>query len=225
MDIKNLKINEYYFHSIIHDYKNTLKTLNSIFSSGSISSPKYRNVSKRSGCNAIDEICLSKQRKISNAKIHRSCFELYIPELVTLIIDKDVKNIAKIYQPKLVSNDEIFLMFETTGYTNLYDEYRTKDIITLDYIKGISIPYEAIVNDPFLFLKVLDEQTLINFYNGLINYNEVERMRNDLSSKKHIDERCNFLNQYIDRIKQVMSNNDIDLPIYEYNNKQLKLRG
>jgi len=224
MEVKNIKINEYYFHSIIHGIENTLKTLNDIFSSGSISSPKYRNINKRFGCNSLDEICLSSQRKISNAKLYRSCFDLYLPELTTLIIDKSIKKNARIYQPKLVTTDKIFLMFNAEGYTNLYDEYRTKDIITTDYIKGISIPYDAIATDPFLFLKLIDEQALMNTYNGLIDYSEVARMRKDLTNEKDKKKRCEFLEYYIDKIKIVMSNNNIDLPIYEYNNKQFKLR-
>ena len=224
MEVKNIKVNENYFHSIIHGAENTLKTLNGIFSTGSISSPKYRNVGKRFGCNSLDEICLSSQKKISNAKLYKSCFDLYLPELVTLIIDKSVKKDARIYQPKLVTTDKIFLMLDITGYTNLYDEYRTKDIISTDYIKGISIPYEALATDPFLFLKLIDEQALMNTYNGLIDYSEVARMRKDLTNEKEKNKRSEFLDDYIDKIKKVMNNNDIDLPIYEYNNKQFKLR-
>lgn len=225
MEIKNIKVNEYYFHSIIHDVNNTLRTLNSIFSSGSISSPKYRNVSKRSGCNSLDEICLSAQRKIGNAKLYKSCFDLYLPELTTLIIDKEVRKNARIYQPKLVSTDEIFLMFDNNGYTNLYDEYRTKDIIPTDYIKGISIPYDALATDPFLFYKLIDEQALMNCYNGLINYDEVKRMRDDLTNDKEKIKRSKFLDNYISKIKEVLKDNGYDLPIYEYKNKQFKLRG
>ena len=167
MEIKNIKVNEYYFHSIIHGAQNTLKTLDGIFSSGSISSPKYRNINKRFGCNSLDEVCLSSQRKVSNVNLYKSCFDLYLNELVTLIIDKSIKKNARIYQPKLVTTDEIFLMFNTEGYTNLYDEYRTKDIITTDYIKGISIPYEALATDPFLFVKLLDEE-MRNYLGGLV---------------------------------------------------------
>lgn len=224
MEIKNIKVNEYYFHSIIHGAQNTLKTLDGIFSSGSISSPKYRNINKRFGCNSLDEVCLSSQRKVSNVNLYKSCFDLYLNELVTLIIDKSIKKNARIYQPKLVTTDEIFLMFNAEGYTNLYDEYRTKDIITTDYIKGISIPYEALATDPFLFVKLLDETTLMNTYNGLIDYSEVARMRKDLTNESEKKKRCEYLDSYIDKIQKVMKNNDIDLPIYEYNNKQFKLR-
>ena len=49
-------------------------------------------------------------------------------------------------------------------YTNIYDEYRTKESISIDYIRGISIPYNNLINDPISFMMFASEDILIDYY-------------------------------------------------------------
>lgn len=214
--MSDIIINSCYFHSIIHGCDKSLEVMDSILKMGYIKSPKSLGVKARSGCHKESEICLSKVTPSKNKKEIFSCFELYLPKLTSFVIDKSVSSHQKIIKTKCVPTTELHKHTEGT-VTNLYDEYRTREDISLDYIKGICIPYNNLVNDPFQFLQFVNEEILMAYYNGLLDYYLIEEIKREQSDIIFKNSRIELLELYIKKLEVLLHEYDRRIPIYHYN--------
>lgn len=221
--MSDLRINDCFFHSIIHGEEKSLKVIKGILGDKAIRSPKSLGVKARFGCHKEDDICLSKVTKEKNVHGLISCFDLYLPRLTTFIIDKNVKNNQRIIKPNIVPVDKLYKYKEGTA-TNLYDEYRTKEDIPLDYVKGICIPYNNLVEDPVLFMQFLCEDILMAYYNGELYQCVIEQIRNEQTNDKAKKLRIDCLEEYIKKVKKLLVDNDTEIPIYNYDNRKFILR-
>ena len=132
---------------------------------------------------------------------------------MSFIIDKNGFNT---YKPLLVTTNDLLNMdTKSKLYTNLFDEYRTKDIININYIKGISIPYKSLITDPYVFLTFIDSDSQNKYYNGTLN---------KLKYKDIIKRRKEFMDKYICSIEELIKQSNIDLPIYYYDERKLVLK-
>lgn len=226
MIINNLDINDYYFHSIIRGWENSFYTLKSILEKRKIESPKLLGIDKRFGCHDEDDICLSCNTNISNAKRYESSFKLYLPRTITLIIDKEFSKDHLVVKPETISTKELFSnsKYIDKHYTNIYDEYRTKEPISIDYIKGISIPYNNLVNDPVCFMMFACEDILIDYYTCGLDCIIVKQILDLKSNNLSKMERKKILDNYLLKLYKLLEYSDTNLPIYNYeNNKKLIL--
>lgn len=222
MAVKNLYVNDYLFHSLVHDYRESIITLDSILTDGGIIPPSIKKINKRYGCNKSDETCLSMNNNVAgvrNINLYVSCFELYLSRLVTIMIDKKFSKDFKVFKPKLVSTCDIILnpdLVDGGDCTNLYDEYRTKEIISTDYFRGISIPYDALVEDPITFFTFLVKEAMIEFYNFGLDENLQRTIKMEQGGLRAKEDRKRMVNQYIESIKEIFSSHGMDMPIYSY---------
>lgn len=220
MAINNLNVNDYYFHSIIAGCERSFSILKNILITGAIKSPKSLKIRGRVGCNKVDEICLSANTKINNPKIYTSCFDLYLSRLVTLIIDKEYSKKYKVIKPKVITTKEIFSSDEyiNGNVTNLYDEYRTRNDIPLKYIKGVSIPYNNLIDDPICFLTFASEEALMEYYNYGLDFNIIRSFAIEKSTEEEKKARIKSLENYIACINKLFEAAQLDIPIYTYEN-------
>ena len=226
MNIKSLNVNDYYFHSIIRDWKNSFYTIRGIIEKGEIESPKILGMDKRFGCHDIDDICLSCKTVKKDNNNYESSFNLYLPRTITLIIDKEFSKEHLVVKPKNITTKELFSNYEYIDkhYTNIYDEYRTKESISIDYIRGISIPYNNLINDPISFMMFASEDILIDYYTcGIepIVIRQILDLKSDNISKM---ERKRLLDNYLIMLNYLLKQSNTELPIYNYEkNKKLIL--
>lgn len=222
--IKNLNINDYYFHSIIHGAKESLKVINNIMKTGSIKSPQSLGAEFREGCHRPNEICLSHITQNAIEYDTRSCFDIYVARLTSFIIDKEIAQKFQIVKPKVITTDEIFLG-NYDDKTNLYDEYRTTHDIPVEYIKGVCIPYKDLLNLPLTFVPFVIEDILIAYYNGDLDWRYRERVLDKERGQQAFERRKHFLDDYIDKLQSILQKYHSDIPIYHYqNDNQLILR-
>lgn len=218
MNINNLDINDYYFHSIIRGWENSFYTLKGIIEKKEIESPKILGIDKRFGCHDCDDICLSCSTSTNDKKRYESSFKLYLPRTVTLIIDKDFSKEHVVIKPKNITTKELFSnhKYINKHYTNIYDEYRTKEPISIDYIRGISIPYSNLVNDPVSFMMFACEDILMDYYTCGIDpivMKQILDLKSDNISKI---ERKRLLDNYLVMLNNLLEHSNTRLPIYNY---------
>lgn len=229
MAVTNISVNNDLFHSLVHDYKGSFSTLESIIKDGGIIPPSRRNTTKRYGCHKSNEICICMQtNNIPRINLYASCFDLYLKRLVTIVIDKKFSNDFKIYKPNLITTDDLFLrpdLVNSGNHTNLYDEYRTKDIVPIEYFKGISLPYDILIEDPITFFTFLVEEAMVEYYNFGLEQELIRLIREEQSGTNAKEERKRMIDQYIESIKDLFSLHNIDIPVYSYGeNKTFTLK-
>ena len=218
MSIKELNVNDYYFHSIIQGAKKAFEVIDGVIDKNGILPPKKIENCSRIGCNTSDEICLS---HITNFKGNKdnylSCFDIYVPRLMSFVIDKSFGFDYKIKKSPILSTAAVFKLVEKDNkkYTNLYDEYRTKNKIPFSYIKGLCFPYNDLLYNPMSFLTFIDEQSQVEFYNGYIYKDAIEYYNNALLYTG-MEKRIEFMEKYIYSIKMLFEQKNVDLPIYFY---------
>lgn len=213
--IKDLNINDYYFHSIIHGAKEGLQIIDNIVKTGAIKSPQSLGTKARIGCHDKSDICLSHITKTNILEGTVSCFEIYVPRLTSFVIDKEVSKRCQLYKPKNAPINEIFF-YNDDKKTNLYDEYRTKKDIPLDYIKGVCIPYYNLIENPLVFVPFIMEDILMDYYNGTLDNSIINLILKNEVTKEAYDKRLAFLNEYIDNLKSIFENYQVNIPIYYY---------
>ena len=225
MNIKELSINDYYFHSIIRGANKTFDTIDSIISSRALLSMKLQHKQVINGCHKDNEICLScVTEEPEKVEEYRSCFDIYVSRLVSLVIDKEVSKKQKIIKPELLSTTEIFNSIGmNNSYTNLYDEYRTIGRMPFKYIKGICIPFDDIINDPIKYLTFLDDDRMVEFYNGFIPAEVLDTYSKRYNNDKDKNRRIEVMNKYVDAIRILVKQKNVNLPIYYYDNNERKL--
>lgn len=224
--IKNLNINNYYFHSIIHGVNEGLKVIDNIVKTGAIKSPHSLGVKARFGCHNESDICLSHLTKTKMIPGTISCFDIYVSRLTSFVVDKKISQKCRIYKPKVTTTEEIFFNM-SDNKTNLYDEYRTKDDIPIEYIKGLCVPYNSLVKDPLIFVPFVVEELLMGYYNGYLDGETRELILTKEATKEAYNRRVDILNNYIGKIEEIFNSCHIDMPIYYYessSNPKLILR-
>lgn len=219
MVLKHLNVNNCYFHSIIHGANESLKIIDSIFNDGAIKSPESLGVKVRPGCHLASDICLSKITKSRLVKNTHSCFDIYVSRLTSLIIDKEISKKQRVIKPTVISTGEAFLQ-ENGNKTNLYDEYRVREDIFLEYIKGICIPYHNLINDPLTFVPFVVDQILMMYYNGLLDYEYKNKVLREEGTKEAREKRISILDNYIGSIEKLVKDYQLDIPIYLYENSK-----
>lgn len=224
--IKDLNINNYYFHSIIHGINEGLEVINNIAKMGAIKSSQSLGVKARFGCHHESDICLSHITEVKSMPEAISCFDIYVPRLTSFVIDRNISQVCKIYKPVVAANEEIILN-NNYNKTNLYDEYRTKDNIPIEYIRGLCIPYHSLTIDPLVFVPFVVEEILMSYYNGFLDSRIHDLILMRETTKEAYDKRVNILNNYIEKLEEIFNLYDLDIPIYYYEsepNSKLVLR-
>jgi len=223
-------INDFYFHSIIQDYTTTNLVLSSIINTGAIKAPVKIDKEKRYGCHKETDICLSKITDTSNIKditIYLSCFDFYMNNFTSIMVDKEFDKTHKIIKPKLVSmmdyayEPDLILSGDTT---NIYDEYRTEDDISLEYLKGVCIPSEHLIEDPATFAIFIMKELFDAYLANTLDANIINMIRRDRSSLDDINKREEFVKKYVLEIKEMFDRINIDMPIYDYNSDKTFVR-
>ncbi len=220
----DVSLKKYFYHSIINDSTSSLNIIKSILDSGYIMNSSSQGVKVRRGCHNSNEVCLSHYTPLKNNKNYISCFKIYIPLLTTFVIDEDISKKFKMFKPKLVTTDAIFKNKCSSKVTNIYDEYRTKNNIPLEYIKGLSIPYKGLVSDPFLFYLFSTEDALVAYYNGYIPSDMADVIYEEGCNSKQESNRRNYMDDYIERIDSIAKSSEFKLPIFYYEDNRLVLR-
>ena len=218
MNIKELNVNDYYFHSIIHGAKKAFDVVYGVIDKKAILPPRQISNCSRIGCNSNDEVCLSSVTNFKgNTENYRSCFDIYLPRLLTFVIDKEFSVKHYVRKPPLLSTSAVFKMVEkgNNKYTNLYDEHRTKGSVPFKFIKGLSIPYNDIINNPMVYLTFIDEMSQVEFYNGYM-FEQAINLYNKKFMETGMRKRIEFMEKYIYALEELISSENIDLPIYFY---------
>lgn len=216
--IKDLNVNDYYFHSIIHGAEEGLQVIDNIIKMGAIKSPQSLGTKARIGCHDKSDICLSHITKSNILQGTISCFDIYVPRLISFVIDREVSKSCQLYKPANAPIEEIIL----TNYekkTNLYDEYRTKKDIPIEYIKGVCIPYYNLVENPLIFIPFIVEDILMGYYNGTLDNYTINLILQNEMSKEAYDKRVVVLNKYIDNLEHIFEIYKVNIPIYYYENE------
>lgn len=193
MNVKNC-----YFHSLNLSGDKTLEVIEDILNDGKILSLDRSGKSYGSiRMNKSDEICISKMCKRKH--FYNSAFDMYVKQKVSFILKGNLPNV---YQPELIPVSYTFgdeLSFCDSGFTDMYDEFRVKDEISLEHVIGINVPFKSIINNlgcyKWFFLD-FDEE-----FRGRLN--DPKRVR--------IEKTISF---YRDMTK-IMNESGISLPIFD----------
>ncbi len=140
---------EYYFHGTDQLYSGGLDIMIEIIESGGIKSKNQRGDTIPGKYNGGDYISLGKwDDENSSANSYESCFCGWIFGCPTFIIGSDIDAIhAERIRGEFDSNKERVSCF--------IDEYHVKDIIELDKIRGVALPFFLMKNDKDYLLKTL----------------------------------------------------------------------
>lgn len=173
-----MELNDYYLHAIYNnadmsfDEERTLRVLKEILDSGAIKSRRLRGISDTScgGWNGLDYIsicdyCRRNARPYGNNKflIGYTAYETYIKKSLSFILKKG--NITTI-KPTLVAPvifdwDSKFRMCELGNslsgrFSDLPDELQVKDMISIDRVKGMTVPIDYMISEHMPFYKTSD---------------------------------------------------------------------
>lgn len=183
---------DFYFHSIISDESTALKIFSNILSDGKILSLNRTGLKfDHIRMNLDDEICLS--RKIEPVS-HYDAYSMFVRRKLSFIIRGDLENV---YQPQMIvertsyHNDKKYIC---SGFTDLKDEYRIKDEISLDDVIGINFPVKSSILKNRIGYKSF-------FFN---NYDYI-------SPTKALDQ----VKRYYEQLLKVIDQANVTLPIYD----------
>ena len=140
-----MNIRNCYFHSLNLNGEKTLEVIESILKDGKIlsldrSGKNYGSIRM----NKSDEICISKICK--SKPFYNSAFDMYVKQKVSFILKG---NLPDVYKPELIPVSCTFgneLDFCDSGFTDMYDEFRVKDEISLEHVVGINVPFGSIIS-------------------------------------------------------------------------------
>ena len=215
-----INIRDFYYHSIIQDYDNTKLVLNSILEGGYIIAPPTKGENKRFGCHSDNQICLSKYTdyNIKKFNIYLSCFDFYLTKFTTILLNKNLDKEYNIFKPLLAPNTELYLsdLLNKGSHTNIYDEFRTIDPISIDYFRGVCIPYDNIINDSALFVIFYSEIFFEQFLTTGLDEYMMKSIKKQNNSKDDYKTRKEFMDNYIKELKEIFGKYNIDIPIYDY---------
>ena len=196
----------YYYHAIRNGKDKTIKILDSILKDG-IKSALSDDVESNSEyrMNYDDEICLCRdttpkeKRSVNNLFIRNSALQDFIT-IGRLILRID-SNIAGVYQPQVLYPEEAYGLVEKgyKGFTEYYDECRTKETIQPTSINGILFPARTLIYTPKIYMFNMGEKT-----KGI--------------SKK---DRLLGVICYYEAVQEVLGRNNVSLKIYDSSSREV----
>lgn len=193
MDVK-----DYYFHSLNLNSEKTLELLEKIIKDGRILSlEKSGSYSDGFHMNKRDEICIS--RKSRFRMFYNSAYDIYAREKLSFILKGDLPGV---YKPELIPVSETFgngFRYIESGLTDMYDEYRVKDEISLDHVVGINIPTRIMVDN------------LADYKWFFLGLDETFRGKRNDNYKTRVQNTRNFYNDIV----SILERNGVCLPIYD----------
>ena len=187
-----------YFHSLNVNSEKTLELLDKVIKDGRILSLE-KSGSSYDGfrMNKKDEICISKKSPFK--LFYNSAYNMYVRNRLSFILKGDLPGI---YKPELIPIKDTFgdgFRFSDTGFTDMYDEYRVRDEISLDDVIGINIPVTSIVNN-------------LGCYKWFfLGDNESFSEKRSISYHKRVINTRDFYNNVV----SILDSNGIYLPIYD----------
>lgn len=208
--MKSIALNKFYYHSILGHKKLSLKKFNKILKTGYIKTRASMGMTSEHSYSKDNEVCLSmyEEEKISDTI---SSFDLYFPRTMTLLIDRKIK----VYKPTLIATKDLSLNLENhKTYTNINNEVRCKEDISVDLIKGICIPVEQLLEDDYSFLLFIS--SWFNLLIGSLNESSDLPVPVFLEKKLYRNNRLYEIMDYIHKIEKLLKRYNIDIPIYEY---------
>lgn len=212
MSQKKLNIKNYYIYSFLTPSEKSIQTLNRCFKNKSFFSDKI----------FIDlYLC----RRTLNKKKYKSKFSLYFSETMSILIDKKIKDIRTISRPTLVTLDEkkYDKRYNSEEYTDFYDSLLLAGDIPIKYIKGIIIPIEKYIEDPFLYSLFVGKNDFTTYLNGVYTKHEIKSMRTSLKENYSKEEIKKYLDGYISSLDRMMMDNDVYIPQLKYSVEDTKI--
>lgn len=214
-----INIKDYYLHSIIGGGTHSLKKLDTILSArGLMSKSMQKKGSTSSGYNRPDEICLVDP----TLKVHgsiQSALLMYVSNSLTFMIDRNIDT----YEPFVISGDIHESIRKSGLVTDLYDEVRTTDKIGLEAIKGIIIPVSSMYESDLDYLLFSDN--LFNFLIGLgVSDFSLSSYAAFHQNKVRLKTKRNVINKYTDKVVKILKKHDVDIPIYDYDKIDQKIK-
>ncbi len=132
-----------------------LNRIEAILKSGKISLDKYSNAKDAKYVSHGKRIYLSDPNKPSLPKLD-SALNLYISRGPSLVLDRNIKVIEPVYSLKYEN--------QKTEWTDLYDEVRAIEDISLIHLKAITLPLDLIIKkyqvDLLLYLEKTEKSNL-----------------------------------------------------------------
>ena len=208
----NLNITNYYIHSFIQPAEETLQLLDNSFKIKSFSLEKK-----------YIELCSF--TKPVGRRTHKSRFDTYFPNTISIMIDKKIERIRDIKKPILVTNDEKRFddCYKSTDYSNYYDLSLLDGDIPIKYIKGMIFPSEKHLLDPFIFCLFLGKYDLNEYLEGLYTNPEISGMRANAKKNFSFDEIKKYLDGYLAALDRMMMQSDAYIPQFVYNDENPKI--
>ncbi len=183
---------DFYFHSIISDESTSLKIFSNILNDGKILSLNRTGLKfDHIRMNLDDEICLS--RKIEPVSYY-DAYSMFVRRKLSFIIRGDLENV---YHPQMIVERTSYRddkKYIRSGFTDLKDEYRIKDEISLDDVVGINFPVKSSILKNRIGYK--------SFFFDSYDY---------VSSKKALDQ----VKRYYEQLLKVIDQANVSLPIYD----------
>ena len=194
-----MKLNSYYLHAFDcqngnpFDGNHSIEVLKEILSSGELKSKRLRGINNDSygGWNGLDYISLCDYRRINNKPYANdpyfkgyNAYETYIKQSLSFILTKNKISVVKpkLVEPIIFDWDSHYTMYElgnsTEGrYSDLPDEVQVKDRISLDRIKGMTIPIEYMITEhipefktkDYIYIPPYNTKELIEYLNRIKN--------------------------------------------------------
>ena len=194
-----MKLKSYYLHAIDcqngnpFDGNHSIEVLKKILDSGELKSKRLRGITDNSygGWNGLDYISLCDYRRINNRTYDNNpylkgytAYETYIKKSLSFILTKSKICTIKpqLVEPIIFDWDSHYIMYNlgnsTEGrYSDLPDEVQVKDRISLDRIKGMTIPIEYMITEhipefktkDYIYIPPYNTKELIEYLNRIKN--------------------------------------------------------
>ena len=130
---------------------------------------------------------------------YNSAFDMYVKQKVSFILKGNLPNV---YKPELIPVSYTFgdeLSFCDSGFTDMYDEFRVKDEISLEHVVGINVPFQSIINN------------LGSYKWFFLDFDESFRGRLNDSKSVRLEKTVSF---YRD-MKKILDDSGVYLPIFD----------
>lgn len=190
-------VNDCYFHSLILGEKEALEVFNSILKSGKILSLDKGGYDSNSlRMNNREEICLCKKGKLH--LFYDSAYDLFVMRKLSFII----RDLPGIYKPEMIPIRETFgdtTKYIDSGKTDLYDEYRVKDEISLDRVIGINFPVNSILS------------SVTGYKLFFLGKNDSFRNVKFMTSKERVNNVISFYKKIVSKMDEL----GVNIPIYD----------
>lgn len=208
---KNPKITNFYFYSFLLPSEKSIQALNNVF--------KTKKFVLDS--NHVDLYAYTKSLYKQN---HRSMFELYLPNTMSIMIDKKIAKLREIVTPTLVTTEQKKWdeQYKNFGFTDFYDSLILKGDIPIKYIKGIILPSNKIIYDSLIYSLFLGKHDIKDYIDGFYTDSEISAMRLVAERIYSLQERQKYLREYCFSLDGMMMQNNVYIPQLFYNEENPK---